>query len=79
MLEINKSISLIGNSKVGEKVVKVFDAKINENDPENLTINSYITDYELYKVNRTAVTAEQTEFENMVYSIQESLVTGTVI
>ena len=40
MLEINKSISLIGNSKVGEKVVKVFDAKINENDHENLTINS---------------------------------------
>jgi len=76
MLEINKSISLIGNSKVGEKIAKVFDAKINEKEPENLVINSYIVDYELYKANRATITSEQTEFENTVYAIQESLTTG---
>jgi len=76
MLEINKSISIIGNSKIGTELVKVFDAKINENEPENMTLNSYIANYELYKTNRSAVTLEQTEFEDMVYELQESLIMG---
>jgi len=75
MLELNKSISLIGNSKFGETTVKVFDAKINENDPENLTMNSYITNYELYKTNRTQALADQAEFEDAVYLIQEEMLT----
>lgn len=73
MLEINKSITLIGNSKVNDVLVKVFDAKINENDPENLTINNYVTNYELYKANRTAIATEQAQFEDAVYKIQEEM------
>ena len=73
MLEINKSITLVGNSKVGDVTVKVFDAKINESDPENLSLNNYVTNYDLYKANRTAVTADQTAFEDAVYALQESL------
>lgn len=78
MLEISKSISLIGNSKIDGVVVKVFDAKINENDPENMVLNSYIANYELYKANRAAITTEQTQFEDVVYSLQESMMTVTV-
>lgn len=66
---------MIGNSKINDVVVKVFDAKINEGDPENIIMNSYIQNYDLYKANRTVITAEQTEFENAVYAIQESLLT----
>lgn len=76
MIEIKKSITLVGNSKVGTELVKVFDAKINENEPENMTMNSYITNYDLYKVNRAAITAEQTEFENAAYAIQEAMLTA---
>jgi len=73
MLEINKSITIVGNSKFDGVLAKVFDAKINENDPENIVLNSYITNYELYKVNRSAITAEQTQFEDAVYALQESM------
>ena len=73
MLEINKSVSLIGNAKVGETTVKVFDAKINENEPENLTMNNYITNYELYKTNREQILLDQAAFEDAVYQLQESM------
>ncbi len=75
MLEIKKSINMVGNSKINDVIVKVFDARINEDDPENIIMNSYIQNYDLYKANRTAIMAEQTEFENAVYAIQESLLT----
>jgi len=75
MLEINKSITLIGNAKIGETLVKVFDAKINENDPENIVLNNYVVNYDLYKANRTAITSDQTSFEDAVYLIQEQMLT----
>jgi len=73
MLEINKSVSLIGNAKVGDVTVKVFDAKINENEPANLTMNNYITNYDLYKANRDQILIDQEAFEDAVYQLQESM------
>lgn len=73
MLDLSKSISLIGNSKIEGVTIRVFDAKINEGDPENIIMNNYITDYDRYKTNRAQALVDQAEFEDAVYQIQESL------
>lgn len=76
MLEIVKTTQFRGNSKVGTEVAKVFEATVNTTSPENLTMNSYIVNYDLYKLNRAAISAEQIEFEDAVYAFQESLMTA---
>ncbi len=73
MLEIVKTTQFRGNSKVGTEVAKIFEATVNTANPETLTMNSYIVNYDLYKLNRTAISTEQIEFEDAVYAFQESL------
>ena len=71
MLEIKKTTQFRGNSKIGDIVVKVFEATINTETPENMTLNNYVIDYELYKAN-------QTEFEDQAYAFQASLINPAV-
>lgn len=75
MLEIVKTTQFRGSAKIGETVAKVFEATINTETPESMTMNSYIVNYELYKNNRAAISAEQITFEDTVYAFQESLIT----
>ena len=74
MLEISKTTQFKGNSKIGNEVAKVFDATINTATPENLTLNNYVINYELYKANRALIAADQTAFEDAVYALQEALI-----
>jgi len=74
MLNITKTTQFRGESKVGETAVKMFEATINTAAPENMTLNNYVINYELYKANRAAVAADQTAFEDAVYLFQESLI-----
>ena len=74
MLEITKTTQFRGNSKVNSNLVKVFDASVNTADPENIAMTNYIVNYELYKENRAVITADQTAFEDAVYSFQEALI-----
>jgi hypothetical protein len=78
MLTTIKTTNFRGESKVGDTVAKIFEATINTAAPENMTMNSYIVNYELYKANRTAVATDQTAFEDAVYAFQESLTAATV-
>lgn len=80
MLNITKTTQFKGESKINDTLAKVFEATINTAAPESMTMNSYIVNYDLYKANRAAVTADQTAFEDAVYAFQEPLaaVTTTV-
>ncbi len=77
MLDIVKTTQFRGTSKFGdegsEQTAKIFEATINTSNPEDLTFNSYVIDYSLYKANRTTISAEQTEFEDSVYAFQDEL------
>ena len=73
MLNVIKTTNFKGESKINDTLAKVFEATINTAAPENMTMNSYIVNYELYKANRAVVTADQTAFEDAVYAFQESL------
>ena len=79
MLNVIKTTNFKGESKINDTLAKVFEATINTAAPENMTMNSYIVNYELYKANRAVVTADQTAFEDTVYAFQESLTTTTTV
>ena len=74
MLEIIKTTQFRGDSKVNSQSAKIFEATINTAAPENMTLNSYVINYELYKSNRSAITADQAAFEDAVYAFQEALI-----
>ncbi|MDN5289871.1 MAG: hypothetical protein PWQ06_110 [Anaerophaga sp.] len=74
MLEIIKTTQFRGDSKINTQSAKVFEATINTAAPENMTLNSYIINYDLYKSNRTAIAADQAAFEDAVYAFQEALI-----
>jgi len=74
MLEIIKTTQFRGDSKVNSQSAKVFEATINTAAPENMTLNSYVINYELYKSNRSAIAADQAAFEDAVYAFQEALI-----
>ena len=74
MLNIVKTTQIKGESKINDTLTKVFESAVNTAAPENMTMNSYIVNYELYKANRAAVAADQTAFEDAVYAFQETLI-----
>lgn len=78
MLTITKTTQFRGESKIGDTAAKMFEATINTTNPENITLNSYVINYELYKANRTAIATDQTAFEDAVYAFQESLIAEQV-
>ena len=73
MLTTTKTTQFRGESKIGEAAAKIFEATINTASPENLTLNGYVVNYDLYKSNRSAVAVDQAAFEDAVYAFQESL------
>lgn len=73
MLNTTKTTHFRGESTIDNIVVKVFEASINESNPDSLTFNNYVINYDLYKANRTAITADQTTFEDSCYAYQNGL------
>jgi hypothetical protein len=74
MLEVNKEIKLKGVSKIGDISAKAFEATINTITPKSMVFNHYIMNYDVYKPNRAAVTADQSAFEDSAYALQEQLI-----
>jgi hypothetical protein len=74
MLEIIKETIFRGTSKVGDAAAKMFEARINTANPENITFNHYVANYDLYKSNRAAIGAEQSTFEDTAYAFQDQLI-----
>lgn len=75
MLEIIKTTTFTGTSKIGEAPAKVFSATINTANPEEMSFNHYVVSYALYKQNRSAIGAEQLQFEDAAYAFQDQLIT----
>lgn len=78
MLEIIKETKFRGTAKVGDSAAKMFEATINTANPENMSFNHYIVNYELYKSNRSAIGAEQLAFEDAAYLFQDQLIAEQV-
>jgi len=73
MLDIVKTITFTGTSKIDSVPVKVFSATINTENPEEMPFNHYVVNQSLYKSNRKLIGTEQSEFEDMAFAFQDQL------
>lgn len=73
MLKVTQKTTLEGKSVINGAVVSVFTASINSEDPNQITFSSAQINKPAYKENRVAVRADEAEFEDYAYSIQDSM------
>lgn len=74
MLKVTKNIEITGTSIFEEKTAAGYSAKINSNDPTDMTLTNWIADKDSYKTNRTQCYAERETFEDEVYALQAELI-----
>lgn len=76
MLKKKKTINISGSSIINDTEAMVYTASIDSDRPENMTINYYQTNTNVYKANREACRADQAEFEEYAYKLQDELLGG---
>ena len=74
MLKIKKNIELTGQSMIEGTQVEYYTAKIESDNPENITFSSVRTDKTLYKDNRAQCRQDAAEFEDAAYALQDELI-----
>lgn len=72
-LTAKKEITLTGESKIDGVVAEVYRAVINSENPDDMTLTAVQMDKALYKANRTTCRADNAEFEDMAYTLQDTL------
>ena len=78
MLVSTKSIHLSGQSIINDQQVANFNAniRVSDNTIGTDSINMFITNRELYNANKAEVRNDLSEFENLVFSIQDEAKTN---
>ena len=78
MLVSTKSIHLSGQSIINDQQVANFNAniRVSDNTTGADSINMFITNRELYNANKTEVGNDLSEFEQLVFSIQDEAKTN---
>lgn len=78
MLVSTKSTHLSGQSIINDQQVANFNANVNVSDNTTGTdsINVFITNRELYNANKAEVRNDLSEFQNLVFSIQDEAKTN---
>ena len=78
MLVSTKSTNLSGQSIINDQQVANFNANVHVSDNTTGTdsINVFITNRELYNANKAEVRNDLSEFENLVFSIQDEAKTN---
>lgn len=72
MLKTTKQTTISGQSIISGKTIAYFSASINKENGST-TINSNVSDYELYDANKTEVRKDLAEFTNAVYEEEDRL------
>ena len=71
-LTITQLISVTGVSTINGEQVAYFSAQIPQGTG-NSTFNRDVTNQELYDANKTAVRADESEFQSKVYAVEDGL------
>lgn len=74
MINMTKKIELTGYSVIDGVNVEFHLAKINSDNPNKIEISSSILDTAMYKANRTQCRADEAEFEDVAYELQDELI-----
>lgn len=78
MLKVTKNINITGTSVINGEVVCGWQATLDENQPQAMSINGWKNNEMLYKENREQCRSEQVEFEELVYALQDELIAKVV-
>lgn len=73
-LTTKKEITLTGESRIDDVVAEVYRAVINSENPDDMTLTAVQRDKALYKANRTVCRADNAEFEEMAYAVQDEMI-----
>lgn len=71
ILEITKTIKLVGNIKIDNTVVKTITADIDNKGIS--TINEWIGNTELYASNRREMRKQEAAFQTKVYEVEDAV------
>lgn len=74
MLEKKEKITITGKSIIEGVEVCGYQAQIDSADPSNIVLTDWQVDKEMYKANRTACRADQAEFEDYAYAVQDEMI-----
>ena len=74
MLTIKKEITLTGESTIDGVVAESYRAIINSENPIDMILSSTQRNKALYKANRTICRADEAEFEDAAYALQDKLI-----
>lgn len=73
-LTTKKEITLTGESRIDDVVAEVYRAVINSENPDDMTLTAVQRDKALYKANRRQCRADNEEFEEMAYDLQDEMI-----
>lgn len=73
MLKKTEQRTIMGRSVIDDKEVCAFNASINSENPNDINFSSHQINKELYKANRVQCRADEAEFEDYCYSLQEEM------
>lgn len=76
MLDITKSITLNGVSKIDNQVVAYMNATLSTDGNSSNHVNTNIVNRELYNENKVQVRQDIADFDDMVYAVEDELVVG---
>lgn len=77
MLNIKRSITLMGSSVINGEQAEGYQAVIDSSNPEDMTISSWQVNKALYKANRVDCRKDAADFEDAAYELQDSLIAET--
>ena len=72
MLKTTKQTTISGQSIINEKVIAYYSASINK-ESGSTSINSNVSDQELYDANKTEVRKDLADFTDVVYAEEDRL------
>lgn len=74
MLNLEKSVTLIGASMINGVQAEGYTAKINSENPDDITFSNWQTDKKLYKENRDQCRKDSADFEDAAYAVQDEMI-----
>lgn len=74
MLELKKKITVNGKSMIDGVEVCGYQAQIDSSNPADIVLTDWQVNKDMYKANRAVCRADQAEFEDYAYSVQDALI-----
>lgn len=73
MLNTNKTVSITGNSQIEGVIAETFSATIDSNNPDSMSISSYIQNSKTYRENQTQCDKDWGDFCKAVFEEQDKM------